>query len=68
MEKIEKGIGDLIREAREKKGLSQSELAKLMGVTRATVNGMEADRSSPTVNTLRKVAIALGSSLKIIFE
>ena len=63
-----KEVGQLIREAREKKGYSQTELAELLGVTRATVNGLEADRTSPSVRTLQKVANALGFSLKINFE
>ncbi len=67
MEEIEKPVGQLIREAREKQGLSQTRLAELMGVTRATVNGLEANRSSPTVSTLQKVALALDIPLKIIF-
>lgn len=68
MTDIKHKVGQQIREAREKKGLSQTELAELMGVTRATVNGIEADRSSPTVNTLQKVANALSLSLKISLE
>lgn len=64
-EREDVSIGQMIREAREKKGLSQTDLAKLMGVTRATVNGLESDRSSPSFKTLQKVAKALRLPLQI---
>lgn len=56
----------LIKEARERKGLSQTELAERLGVTKATVSGYETGASSPTVSTLQKIAKALDIPLKII--
>ena len=41
-------IGDTIRELREKAGLSQSELARRLSVTRASVNAWEGGLSAPT--------------------
>lgn len=41
-------IGDQIRSLREKTGLSQSELARKLGVTRSSVNAWESGLSAPT--------------------
>lgn len=41
-------IGDQIRSLREKIGLSQSELARKLGVTRSSVNAWESGLSAPT--------------------
>ena len=42
-------IGDQIRSLREKTGLSQSELARKLSVTRSSVNAWESGLSAPTV-------------------
>lgn len=41
-------IGDQIRSLREKAGISQSELARKLGVTRSSVNAWESGLSAPT--------------------
>lgn len=61
-------IGDLIRQTRKAKGLTQAEFAELLGVTKSTVSGLESDRSSPSVQTLEKIASALSLTLKISLE
>lgn len=60
-------VSEMIRVAREKKGISQSDLANILGVTRATVNGYESGRTSPTVTTLQRIANALGTTINIFF-
>lgn len=49
-----------IREAREKNGLSQAELAVAVGVTRGACGHWEQGKSSPSLDNLAKIAIALG--------
>lgn len=49
-------IGKNIRQAREKKGYNQEELAQLLFVTRQTVSNYETGRSRPDVETLVKLS------------
>jgi len=51
--------------ARERSGLSQAQLAKLIGTSQPFVARLEAGRQKPTVATLEKYAIATGHRLKI---
>lgn len=53
-------IGQLIRTAREKAGLTQAELAERAGLPIPRVSEMENDKSTnPTLDTLRTYAKAL---------
>jgi transcriptional regulator with XRE-family HTH domain len=49
-------LGDNIRENREKLGINQVELAKLMGVSKQTVSNWENDNRIPPTQTLDKLA------------
>ena len=49
-------IGKNIRQAREKKGYSQEQLAELLFVTRQTVSNYETGRSRPDIDTLVKLS------------
>lgn len=57
-------IGKII-EAREKKGLSQRELAKLSGVKQPAIARLESMKVMPQVDTLLKILIPLGYTLSI---
>lgn len=52
---------------REKRGLSQRELAERLGTTQSAVARLEAGNVSPTLPTLDKVAEALGVELVVSF-
>jgi len=54
-----------LRWAREKAGLTQAELAKRAGVSQPAIAQLENPDSNPTIETLQKVAKALGSELSI---
>lgn len=57
-----------IKEIREKKRISQTELAKLSGVSRQTIISLESkDNVDTTVKTLNSIATALGVSVKSLF-
>lgn len=58
-------IGKII-EAREKKGYSQRDLAKLSGVKQPAIARMESMRATPQVDTLLKILRPLGYTLSII--
>ncbi|WP_333816935.1 helix-turn-helix domain-containing protein [Tabrizicola sp.] len=51
--------------ARAEAGLTQEALAERMGTTQSAVARLESGRVSPTVETLRKYAKAVGKRLKV---
>ena len=57
-----------LRMAREDAGLSQAQLAKRAGVSQPAIAQLEHPDSNPTIQTLQKVARALGASLRVSIE
>lgn len=51
--------GDKIKEIRQKRGLTQDELAQRIGIKRGTLAQYEANRRQPKLETLKKFAQAL---------
>lgn len=49
-------IAERIKNLREKKGITQSELAKLLGITRSSVNAWEMGISVPSTQYLVELA------------
>jgi ribosome-binding protein aMBF1 (putative translation factor) len=60
-------FNEMIKEAREKAGISQSELARRMEVHQSSVVRLEKGSHAITETTLRKVAEALGLELVVKF-
>ncbi len=58
-------IGKLI-EAREKKGLSQRELAEMSGLKQPAIARLESLKSTPKIDTLFKILSPLGYKLDIV--
>jgi ribosome-binding protein aMBF1 (putative translation factor) len=54
--------------ARNRAGLTQTELARKMGTTQPVVARMEGGRIQPSLRTLQRLAQATGSKLMIRFE
>ncbi|MBO8169311.1 MAG: helix-turn-helix transcriptional regulator [Thermoanaerobacteraceae bacterium] len=52
-------LGKRIREARERKGLKQVDLAKLTGLANSTICDIEKDRIKPSIDSLAKIAEAM---------
>jgi DNA-binding XRE family transcriptional regulator len=62
-------IGQLIRQARMRAGLTQQQLAGKSGTTRNYISRIENDRSDIELDTLRKIIeIGLGKKLEIIIR
>ncbi len=61
-------VGRMVCELREARGLSQRDLAALMGTTQSVVGRLEAGGSRPTLSTLGRIAEALGLRLEVSFE
>lgn len=61
-------MGNMIREIRKRKKISQEELAERSGVSRTIISGLESGRQEVTTTaTLKKIADALEYSVKEIF-
>ncbi len=56
-------MGERIREARKQKGLTQAELASLIGVQRAVISKYETNMIEPSIKQLKKIADALDVSI-----
>ena len=51
---------NVVRELRQRVGLTQALLARLVDVSPATISAYETDRTSPTLEMLRRLADATG--------
>jgi putative transcriptional regulator len=60
-------LGNRIREAREARGLTQAELAGLVGVSRKTVNTVENGVFVPSTVIALKLATALDQQVEMLF-
>ena len=60
-------VKNRIKEARAEKGLSQAELAKLVGVSRNTISSIETGQFSPTAKLALVLAIALNKKFEELF-
>lgn len=57
-------LGKKIRRARLRLGLSQSEFGEAIGWDKSQVSRLENGKSSPTLASLRRIAIALGEKIE----
>lgn len=60
-------LNEKMREARQQKGISQTELAKLIGVSRQTINMIENGDYNPTIALCLKICKALDKTLNDLF-
>ena len=56
-----------LREARGEKGLSQAQLAELVGVSRNTISSIEAGQFNPTAKLALVLCIALDRKFEELF-
>lgn len=57
-------FGKKLREVRLKKKMSQGDIARILGVHRSYISGLERGRRNPSLLTVQKVAKALDISPK----
>lgn len=60
-------IGIWLKERREESGLSQSELARQIGIDQATVNKIEAGKWAISIDVLEMFLLHYGGSVKDMF-
>ena len=58
-------IGVILRQAREKAGLTQEELAKKLKTQKTAISRIENHAEDIKLSTLEKVAIALGKHVRV---
>ena len=57
--------GQLLKDARDRHGVSQRGLAVRAGTTQSAISRIERDRVSPSIETLRELLLLLGEDLEI---
>ena len=60
--------GELIREARERRGLSQRRLALRAGTDQAAISRIERGDTAPSIETVERLLAAVGECLSIRSE
>lgn len=61
-------FGKKLREVRLKKNKSQGDVAKILGVHRSYISGLERGKRNPSLLTVHKVANALGVSVNELLK
>lgn len=61
-------IGEQIRKARIRAGLTQGELAQKLGISYQSIGQWERSQRNPKLDTIRKIAEALDVSMNDLFE
>jgi transcriptional regulator with XRE-family HTH domain len=59
-------IGQMVRQLREARGMSQQDLADAAALRRATVTDIENGKANFEINTLVRIAAALNCAIDII--
>jgi transcriptional regulator with XRE-family HTH domain len=65
---MDKTPGQLLREARQRHRLSQEQLASRAATTQSAISRIEADRVSPSIETLRELLYLLGEEMTLSSE
>ena len=61
-------IGSKIMYGRKMKGWSQTDLGKLVGMTKASISGIEKGHNKPSPKNLKKISDALGIPMEMLVE
>ncbi|GAB4376888.1 MAG: helix-turn-helix domain-containing protein [Elainellaceae cyanobacterium] len=65
---LERYLGNTIRELRQKHSLTIAEVAEQVGISRGMLSKIENAQTSTSLDTLAKIAAALGVSLSTLFR
>jgi putative transcriptional regulator len=61
-------LKNTIKVERARKGLTQTDLAEMVGVTRLTIHSIETGKFKPSVMLAMKIAACFGLPVESIFE
>lgn len=56
-------VGERIRKARQRSGLTQQDLAKLIGTTDKSISALETGRVEPSISQMQAIATSLGKPI-----
>lgn len=65
-EDVRRNMGEEIRKLRTEQKITQLELSERAGITRANLSNIEAGKYNVSLDTLSKIAKALGRKVKLI--
>jgi putative transcriptional regulator len=65
---VKSPLRNTIRELRAAQSMTQQELAELISVTRQTVNAIEGDKYSPSLEVAFRIAHVFGVPLEQVFQ
>jgi len=65
---VDEAFGRVLKHLREEKGLSQEELAFESGLHRTYISLIERGKRSPSLRTVERIALALGSRLSAVMS
>jgi putative transcriptional regulator len=65
---VKSRIRNTIRDLRAARSMTQQELADLIDVTRQTVNAIEGDKYSPSLEVAFRIAGVFGVPLEAVFQ
>lgn len=68
VEELPRVFGEVVRELRQDRGISQENLAAAAGVDRAYMGGIERGLRNPSLTTIARVARGLGIPLNEVFK
>jgi transcriptional regulator with XRE-family HTH domain len=68
MEELNMSLGGNIRKIRKSKDFSIMKIKEMTGLSKSTISDLENDKSSPTADTLQKLASALDVSVDEFFK
>lgn len=61
-------IGNAVLDARTNAEITQAELSRITGIDQGDISKIENGTANPSINTLKRIADALGVKLKVTFE
>ena len=61
-------IGERIKRQRIRKGMTQKQLADVLGLSQGTIAGWERGSSKPNVRVVQKLAATLGTNTELIYR
>ncbi len=60
--------GNKLREIRKKKGYTLEDISQMTGFTKSFISQIENGKNSPSIVSLKKICVALGTSIGKLFE
>lgn len=68
MSNLKNKVGQRIKELRRKKDITQEQLAEKAGISVDFISLVERGRNAPSLESLEKIAKALGAEVKELFD